>query len=220
MSGPKPKSVVIPVSGWVVPPPIDRHQAEAEFGSPIAEATWKAIVVAYRRYGFDRDALAAAPRLNSDRNDPKSYKITRRNAQKKIRDMLEFIREFRENPMSRAICVMAIGRTGAAELPGDLDRHLLDADLKLVSALAVVEAALPDPPYTTWTDADLRKRLARDLVTALKDAGHDVSLSASWDDDTSDAELAPVERLLSALEVPPGDRPSSVARWIREALRE
>ena len=73
MSGPKPKSVPIFVGGFVVPPPINRQEAETAFGAPLGDAAWSRIVKAFSDFGMNRDALVAAPRVNADRNDPRSY---------------------------------------------------------------------------------------------------------------------------------------------------
>jgi hypothetical protein len=230
MTGPKPKVFALPVSSWVLPPPIGRAAAELAYGEPIASGAWGAILSAFRRYGFDRDALAAAPRVNANRKDPRSYPVVRARACNKFGEALEFVREFQTDPVSRAIGIAALGRTGAARVGGDLKRHLLAAELELMKALAIVNAAPPEPPVTCMTEADLRQRLAREIVRALADSGHDRSLSG-WSlagvARPSDSDLAPVERLLCALQVPPGfsrpsgsDQPDTVARWIREALRE
>ena len=71
-----------------------------------------------------------------------------------------------------------------------------------------------------FNEAGSQRRLARDVVAALDVAGLDTGLTG-WKEveDMADADLAPVERPLCALDVPPGDTPRTAVRWIREALR-
>ena len=141
--GPEAQVVRRPGEYWVLPPPVDRAAAEKAYGAPLGDDVWNAIVAAFKRFGFDRDALAAAPRINTDRKDARSYPAGRARARKKLGDALAFVTEFKADPVARAICIAALGRTGAAQSGGDLARHLHAAAMKLTEALAVVNAALP-----------------------------------------------------------------------------
>jgi hypothetical protein len=67
--------------GWVLPPPISRHEAEQVFGAAIPTEAWKKITCAFSRHSQNLDALDTST-SNKNKNDPNSWTTQKLDAEK------------------------------------------------------------------------------------------------------------------------------------------
>jgi hypothetical protein len=220
MSGPKPSAVAILRSGWVAMPPIDREEAAAILGVQVPPEAWRGIKRAFVRFS-DLTAVIAGPRVNNNRDDPRSYTVARDRAEADLECALMLIMgTLEKRDIVEAMTVASMRSPDGAETGGDLRDALKAASFAIRTAKRIVRRAV-NPPVVVASEADARKRLARDILAVLADSGLPRDLTG-WTEarnaeGLAEADMTPAERLISALGVHEAETPSAFVRWVRGA---
>ena len=217
--GPTPRFAALAIGGWVLRPPISQAEAEVAFGRPLPPCVWARIVRGFARLGHIRDQLDA-PRLNKNKDDPRSYSIGREIAERDIKRAFSII----SNQIDQAELNFAIqdnaDRVRESYDPKPMHQRLKAVADELMHMMATIRDAEPEA-ITVPSDAQARNALARYIFAALDAAGLS-DRGSGWSDfdGMSEADLTPAHRLISALGVIQHETPCSTAAAIRKALAQ
>jgi hypothetical protein len=205
--------------GWVLPPPISRHEAEQVFGAAIPTEAWKKITRAFSRHGQNLDALDTST-SNKNKNDPNSWTTQKFDAEKKLANAIDsltainrkFIREVADN--------LSLQRSGGLEIYYTDEK--LNKAIDEAQFIAYLVQSSEGMEIQTPSDSESRKQLACDVFEALKPHGATVSDGRRFSEmnGVSEANLTGFEQLIGSLEIHLGDTPLATAKWTRGAVAQ
>ena len=203
----------------VLQPPVSREEAENEFGATISECAWRKVCEAFDLHG-GRLADLQVTRDNHNRHDKQGWERRKSDAEKGIESALSGLLKIDRSFLAEAAGNVSFLRR--SERPITLVERHLDRAIKEVMFLSWIMREAEPLSHEILTEAESRKKLARDTFTALEGAG--AGLSNGWKlgqtEDPSFADLSGFERLVELLQIHQGETPTATAKWLREALAQ
>ena len=203
-------------SGWVLLPPIQKDEAEREFGRPILDSAWREICDAFSRHGMRLDNLDGTFD-NKNKNDKQGWHRRKTDAEKGIEAALAGLKKINRDFLVEAEENVSLDKTGGLESYKSEKRLNKAFDEILLLSWIVREAKPISREVMTKTES--RRQLAYDVYQALKDFG--ASTSDGWkmaESEPSYADLTGFEKLIETLQIHEGETPRAISKWCREAL--
>lgn len=219
------KMAAFPGGGFVLPPPMEKEQAEEILGQPIPPDAWGEIRAAFAAFGRRERALEAS-KASRSKGDSQSWDERQKSAVSAIDTAMqkvgaaqkrhgEFLREASEN-----YCLQRFGYSLNSSF--NARRLLEEAQEKLLHAVAIIERA-EAIEVETPTEATSRDMLVKDIHNAL--TGHGVEARASYGGKLEQNEkvltkhLSPFEKLIAGMGINDERKAGNFAKATRSALR-
>lgn len=204
-------------SGWVVEPTLSRTEAEAILGNKVSDHAWSGVTKAFRHFGDGKDTLGAKD--TGTQGSPQEWGKLQDRSVRDLNEALARIGAVRERyPFLFSVDLLNRRKRARSQ---SLSSELRDAWDTVFYAVTLIERT--DPEFREVpSEAELKYRLAKQIVDCLEADEIDVRLSDGRALDqmngVAEADLTPVERLISAMGIHNAETPDAFARWLRRAV--